>query len=587
MPLDSITIKGLCAELNEDLAQARIDKIQQPAKDLLILTVHGGRKNGKLLISANSGTARAHFTEESFENPHSPPMFCMLLRKHLTGAKILSVTQPDNERILVFALDAFDEMGEVVRKQIILEMLGRNANLILTDSDGHIIDCLRRVDGDMSRMRQVMPGLIYRMPAPQEKPDFLNAGEDDLRKIFDLPPADKRMDKYLADSFSGLSTLICRELCFRACGETSKPAGLFGADERQKLVDELISLKNRVETGCFEPSEVIIDGRPAEFSYMPILQYENAGELKTFSGFSLMMDSFYSKREKQEQMRRKSHSLMKSVRSAHERAQRKLSARMEELERTKNRDELRKRGELITANLYRMKKGDRVLRCEDYYQEGCPEIEIPLDPLKTPQQNAAICYKSYNKAKTAAQYLNGLIEQGEKEREYLASVLDAIGRAENEQDLSEIRRELMEQGFIRQQKQGKREKIKEPKPMVFTSSAGTEILIGKNNAQNDALTFKIARRSDIWLHVQKIHGSHVIVQCGDEGADDATIAEAASLAVLYSQAGESGSKVPVDYTQVRFVKKPSGAMPGAVIFTNQTTILAEPDEALAERLRKA
>lgn len=586
MPLDAITIKGLCAELSEALVQAKIDKVQQPAKDLLILSLHGSNGSCRLLISAGTGTARVHITQDSFENPQSPPMFCMLLRKHLIGARITGITQPNSERILIFTLDAYDEMGVKCQKELVIELLGRNTNIILTGEQGHIIDCLRRVDGDMSRTRQVMPGLIYRMPAPQDKPNFTDVPVASFSEIFDSG-SDRTMDRLLADSFSGISPLVCRELSFLACGEVSKPACQFTASEREELVKQLVLLKKRVEALDFAPSMVVIGDKPSEFSFMPIGQYENAGELKTYSTFSQLLDSFYSRREKQEQMRRKSHSLLKSVRSAHERAQRKLAARMDELERTKNRDEFRKRGDLITANLYRIKKGDRVLVCEDYYTDGSPEIEIPLNPLKTPQQNAALCYRDYTKAKTAAVYLNGLIEQGEKEREYLAGVLDSIGRAENEQDLSEIRRELTEQGFIRQQKQGKREKIKEPKPMRFVSSTGTEILVGKNNGQNDALTFKIARRSDIWLHVSKVHGSHVIIRCGDEAPDETTLSEAASLAAYYSQAGESGSRVPVDYTQVRYVKKPSGAMPGSVIFTNQTTVTAQPDRALAERLRKA
>lgn len=586
MPLDAITIKGLCAELSEALVQAKIDKVQQPAKDLLILSLHGPNGSCRLLISAGTGTARVHITQDSFENPQSPPMFCMLLRKHLIGARITGITQPNSERILIFTLDAYDEMGVKCQKELIIELLGRNTNIILTGEQGHIIDCLRRVDGDMSRTRQVMPGLIYRMPVPQDKPNFTDVPVEAFSEIFDSG-SDRTMDRLLADSFSGISPLVCRELSFLACGEVSKPACQFTASEREELINQLVLLKKRVEALDFAPSMVIIGDKPSEFSFMPIGQYENAGELKTYNTFSQLLDSFYSRREKQEQMRRKSHSLLKSVRSAHERAQRKLAARMEELERTKNRDEYRKRGDLITANLYRIKKGDRVLVCEDYYTDGSPEIEIPLNPLKTPQQNAALCYRDYTKAKTAAVYLNGLIEQGEREREYLAGVLDSIGRAENEQDLSEIRRELTEQGFIRQQKQGKREKIKEPKPMRFVSSTGTEILVGKNNGQNDALTFKIARRSDIWLHVSKVHGSHVIIRCGDEAPDETTLSEAASLAAYYSQAGESGSRVSVDYTQVRYVKKPSGAMPGSVIFTNQTTVTAQPDRALAEKLRKA
>lgn len=583
MPIDAIFAAGLRNELAADLTGGRIDKVQQPARDLLILSLRAGGKNRRLLISAGTGTARAHFTQESYENPQSPPMFCMLLRKHLTGARVAELIQPPSERVLIFRLDALDEMGTPVKKELVLEMMGRNSNVILIDGEGRIIDSLRRVDGDMSRDRQVLPGLFYRLPAPQDKPDIL-AASPELAGGLLASAGDSLSDKWLLGSFSGVSPLICRELSFRACGETSKPLSLFTQEERERLLKELSALRERAETGDFQPSMVLTEGKPTEFSFMPIFQYQGAGELKSCSGFSQLLDDYYSRRERQELARRRSQELMKSVKSAHDRAVRKLSTRLEELERTKNRDERRKMGDLVTSNLYRIKKGDRLLRCEDYYQEDSPLIEIPLDPLKTPQQNAAAYYREYNKAKTAAQYLDGLISRGRQEEEYLASVLDAVSRAESEQDLAEIRRELTEAGFIRRQKQGRREKVKESSPLRFISSEGTEILVGRNNTQNDLLTFKTARRGDMWLHVQRIHGSHVVIRCGDDGPGEATLREAASLAVLYSQAGEGGARSPVDYTQVRNVKKTSGALPGAVIYTEYKTILAEPDRALRDRL---
>lgn len=585
MPLDAICIDALKKELSSALEGAKIDKVQQPAKDFLVLGIHGGGLSRRLMVSVGTGTARVHFTGQSFENPQSPPMFCMLLRKHLIGSRISAVSQPEHERMLSLELDAFDDMGVPVKKQLIIEMMGRNANIILVGPQGHIIDSLRRVDGDMSRSRLILPGMLYRDPPKQDKPDFLVSSPEEIAASWYSAPTDKNADKWILESFSGLSPLICRELCFAASGETSKPVFLLDDKEREGILAELLSLRKRVDAGEFEPTMIISGEKLMDFSFMPICQYENTAELKSFPDFSELLDCFYARRDRQEQQRRKSQTLMKSVKSAHERSLRKLAARRQELQKTGERELNRKRGDLITASLYKMKKGDRLLETEDFFEEKAPIIHIPLDPLKTPQQNAAAYYREYNKAKTAEKYLGGLIEQGEKEEAYLASVIDEISRAENERDFAEIRRELTETGFIRQQKATKREKIKESAPLRFLSSTGMEILVGRNNSQNDRLTTKTARRSDMWLHVQSIHGSHVIISCGDSLPDATTLREAASLAVYFSQARGSG-KTPVDCAQVRFVKKPSGAMPGAVVYTDYTTLIAEPDEALAERLKK-
>ncbi len=584
MPLDAMTIAGLQKELCTLTVGAKIDKVQQPAKDMLILSLRGNGQNLKLLISAGVGTARVHITKESYENPQSPPMFCMLLRKHLCGARITGIEQPDMERMLVFSLDAFDEMGIEVKKQLVVEMMGRSSNIILVGPEGHVVDCLRRVDGDMSRTRLVMPGMLYRLPPKQEKTGFFEVSDNELQEIFKSSKDEKPADKWLLDSFSGLSPLIAREMVFRSTGDCSVCMSDINDSMKNALILEVLKLRRKVETGDFEPTMLSREDKPTDFSFMPILQYENAGESRKYSDFSTLLEEYYTRRDKQEQMRRKSQSLAKAVKSAHERSIRKLAARQQELLKTGERELNRKRGDLITANLFRMKKGDRSIEVDDYYEEGCPKLSIPLDPLKSPQQNAAAYYKEYNKAKTAEKYLGDLISKGESEEEYLADVLDAVSRCESERDLAEIRRELTQMGYLRQQKSAKKEKIKEGEPMRFCSSAGMEILVGKNNSQNDKLTTKLARRTDVWLHVQKLHGSHVIISCDGTRPDDKTLLEAASLAAYYSEARESG-KVPVDYTQVRFVKKPSGALPGKVIYTDYSTLMTQPDEVLAEKLR--
>ncbi|PKM73828.1 MAG: fibronectin/fibrinogen-binding protein [Firmicutes bacterium HGW-Firmicutes-16] len=585
MPLDAITVCAIANELRDALIGAKIDKVQQPSRDTLILSIRGNGRNEKLLISVGTGTARVNFQSETFENPQTPPMFCMLLRKHLVGARIAGLIQPNMERMLVFDLDTRDEMGMESKKQLIVELMGRNSNIILTGAEGHIIDCQRRVDGDMSRVRQVAPGMIYRQPPEQEKPDFFSVSVSELDEMLKNAEPEKFADKWLLDTFSGLSPLICREMCYLATQDSSKLIAQFSESEKAAFLDGLIALETRVKDFNFVPTMLIIDEKPYDYSFMPIKQYENTALTVSYTDFSSMLEDFYTKRDKQDQMKRKSQALYKSVKSAHERSVRKLAARFDELRKTENRDTSRKYGDLITANFYRIKKGDRFAEVEDYFEESCPKIQIPLDVLKTPQQNAAKYYKDYTKAKTAEKYLGDLIEKGEREEEYLLSVMDEIQRCESDRDLAEIRRELTETGFIRAQKTGKSEKIKESAPLRFISSAGMEIFVGKNNAQNDKLTTKIAHRTDIWLHVQKLHGSHVIINCDGGEPDEKTLFEAATLAAYYSQ-GREGGKVPVDYTQVRFVKKPSGSMPGKVNYTDFKTIIVTPDEKLVSGLKK-
>ncbi len=584
MPLDAICLSALTKELSERIVGMRIDKIQQPERDLILLSVRGKGDSGRLLLSAGSGSARIHFTEAAFENPQQAPMFCMLLRKHLTGARILSLTQPDLERMVVLELDTLDELGVPAKKRLILELIGRNTNLILVGEDDRILECVRRVDGDMSRSRQLLPGLIYRLPPAQEKLAFFTSTAAQRGALWETAEPQQTADKWLLQTFSNLSPLICRELCHRAFGETAPMISGLTAAQRDAFLCAMDALAETVKNGEFVPYMLLEADKPKDFSFLPINQYGAAMTGAAYPSFSALLDGFYTRRDKVERMRHRAQSLTKTVKNARDRAARKLAMQIEEKKATENRDTLRKYGDLITGNLYRMTKGMATLHAEDYYEESCPEITIPLDPLKTPQQNAAAYYKEYNKAKTAERYLTEQISEGEAKLEYLESVLEEIARAEGERDLAEIRRELVSAGFIRPANGGKKERIRESGPWTFCSSSGMEILVGRNNAQNDALTTKQARRTDVWLHTQRVHGSHVIIRCEGETPDETTLEEAASLAVYFSQ-GRAGGKTAVDYTQVRFVKKPHGALPGKVIYTDYRTILAEADEALAERLR--
>lgn len=573
MPLDAVTVSALAKELNERLEGGRIDKVQQPERDMLLLSLRAKGENLRLVIAAGTGNARAGITRGSFENPAEPPMFCMLMRKHLVGARILSVTQPEYERLLIFTLDTHDELGVQSEKKLAVELIGRSANAVLIGADGRIIDCMRRMDFASDALRRMLPGMIYRLPPKQEKPVFFALDPEQRRAL--IASADKTVpvDKWLMDSFSALSPLICRELAYR-CN-----------NDYVNLPDACDALCEAVAAGELAPWLISIDGKPKDFSFMAISQYGPAAQLERYDSFSEMLDAFYTRRDRAEQQRRRSHDLTKTVRTLRDRQQRKLAAQREELRRTEGREDIRHQAELVTANIYRLRRGDRSLECEDYYDPACPVVHIELDPLKTPQQNAAALYKEYNKLKAAEQHLTVLTREGERQLDYLNSVLDELERAETDRDLSDIRRELTETGYIRARKGGKAERVKPQLPLKFVSDDGLEILAGRSNAQNDELTLKLARRTDYWLHTQRVHGSHVIIRCEGEEPPPRTLEQAAGIAAYYSQARGAG-KVQVDYTMVRNVRKPSGALPGKVIYTDHKTMLAESDGALAERLKR-
>ncbi len=573
MALDAIVLSAIKRELDEKIVGARIDKIQQPERDSILLSVRNNGENMRLLINAGAGSGRIQLTNVSYENPAEPPMFCMLLRKYLIGARIEKLTQPDYERLLIIDILSRNELGDNIDLRLAVELMGRSANLVLIGADGRIIDCLRRMDFGGDAERRMLPGMIYRLPPKQRKPLVFSLSSDERREILKNADFSKPLDKQLMDSFSGLSPLICREIACRSY------------DDPELLPDAIDALIDTVEAGDFTPTLLLEDGKPREFSFMALKQYGNGMQTEILPDFSSLLDAYYSKRESIERRRKRGRELSHSVKTARDRIARKLSSQREELKRTEDRDTIRKNAELITANMYRMKKGDTKLSCEDYYSEDCPKVEIELDPLKTPQQNAAQMFKEYNKLKTAESYLTKLIAEGEKQLDYLNSVLDEIDRAETERDLADIRRELTDTGYIRKQKGAKPDKAKKQPCLSFVSSDGFEILVGRNNSQNDELTTKTARRTDIWLHTKSVHGSHVIISCEGLNPPEKTIEEAASLAVYFSQ-GREGGKTAVDYTLVRFVKKPSGSLPGKVIYTDYNTIMAEADEELLETLKK-
>ena len=576
MPFDAMFLSAVCDELRQELIGARVEKIQQPARDMVVLQLRG---KARLLLSASGSRPRFHVTQASYENPAQPPMFCMLLRKHLAGGRIAAIEQPPAERSVELTLDCTDEMGTPCQKRLILELMGRNSNLILTDGENRILDCMRRVDFEMSEQRQVLPGLFYHRPPRQEgklTPQELT--KPALERLLEQTAAPVHLDRWIVDHVAGISPLIARELAFGFCGETD--ADVLTLD-RARLAEALTQpslLQAR------QPTLLLCGGRPKDFTYCPIRQYGAYMTARTMPSFSALLDAFYTETEQRERMLQKSQSLRRTVTNLLERTRRKLAAQRKEREASLDRETLRRRGDIVTANLHAMTRGMTVLRAEDFYQEDMPEIEIPLRPELSPQQNAARFYKEYNKAKHAEKILAEQIARGEIEEEYLGAVLDELNRAESERDLAEIRAELEAGGYVRSADRRRQQKQPASRPMRFRSSDGFEILVGRNNRQNDQLSLKTARRDDLWLHIQKFHGTHVIVCCAGAPVPDGTITEAAMLAAWYSQARE-GQNVPVDVTQVRNLRKPNGAKPGMVVYDRYRTVIVTPDAALCERLR--
>ncbi len=574
MPLDAVCLQAVVAELAPQITGSRIEKIQQPARDQVVLLLRGNRR---LLLSAGGGQPRLHLTELPRDNPAQPPMFCMLLRKYLSGGIIESIQQAPLERVVTLTVSAADELGERSQFSLILEAVARRANLILADKDGHIIDCLRRIDFEMNPDRQVLPGLFYHLPTPPDKVSPFTVTEEEFAALAAAAGEGAPADQWLVRTVNGLSPLVARELTFRACGSTDAPV----TGHTAALWSAFAAWRDTVNEKHFTPAMLKRSGVPMDFTYLHVGQYGGAAEEETYTSFSRLLDDFYEKREQAERVKQKGQDLVKTASNGAARLRRKIAAQEQELAESKNRDKWRVYGELITANLYRMERGMSRLTAQNYYDPDCADVDIPLDVRLSPQENAAKYFKKYTKAKTAEKYITAQLEKARVELTYLESVLQELTLAESEQDFNDIRAELTDGGYLRAK--GRKQPQRPSKPREFRSTAGLRILVGRNNRQNDRLTAKDAEKWDIWLHTQRIHGSHVILCTGGAQPDEQSLLEAASLAAYFSQA-QNSTKVPVDFTQVKYVKKPAGSPPGFVNYTNYKTILADPSEELVKRL---
>ena len=566
MAFDAFFLSAVLEEVRERCVGARIDKIHQPSRDTLILQMHSRDWRSKLLFAANPTAPRLHLTNASPENPPEPPMFCMLLRKHLMGAKLSEVTQIPMERCATFTFDCTDEMGFPVQKRLVAELMGRTCNLYLLSPEGRIIDCLRRIGLDESAKRAALPGLMYQDPEPITK---INPSDsENYVNFFDGPGADLISDR-LMDTFGGLSPLVCREAALFAAGATDARPDPRDEDAIAEKLQLFFTEHLNHPKPCYY---ALPDGTPKQFAFCPIRQY---GDYKEAESFGQLLDMYYTVRDRKDAMRQKSQAVRKTVQNLCTRLTRKLAIQEKELEATYDRERLRQLGDIVTANIHKIVKGQTIVQCEDFYDEDMKVIDIPISPILSPQQNAAKFYKDYTRMKNAEKELTKQMELGENELYYLKSVLEELNRAQTDAELEAIKQELQEGGYIRADAGKKKMKQGKVPPMRFESTDGYPIYVGRNNKQNEELTFKLARKDDIWCHASKVHGSHVIISCGGTTPPDDTITQAAQLAAYYSETS-GGQNIPVDVTPVKQVKKIPNGKPGMVIYHTYKTVIANP-----------
>ena len=547
MAFDAFYLKAVLDEIRTLCTDARVEKIHQPVRDTVILHLKGAEGRYKLQFVASPTAPRLHLTNSKAENPPEPPMFCMLLRKHLSGGRLRSIEQPPMERCAIFTFDTIDEMGDSVQKRLVAELMGRTCNLYILGADNRIIDCLRRVGLDETTRRPALPGMYYQMPEPITKKD---------------PMVYEEFEEVL-------SPLVCREAALYAAG--SVDARVDGMDV--EAVSEKLRLFFREHLQHPAPYYyAAADGTPKQFAFCPIRQY---GSMEQGDSFGGLLDSFYVTRDRKDAMRQKSQTVRKTVQNLCQRLTRKIAIQEKELEATFDRERLRQLGDILTANIHRIKKGQTTVTVEDFYDENMAEIQVPISPILSPQQNAAKFYKDYARMKTAEKELTKQLQIGEQELQYLKSVLEELNRADTDAELEEIRQELQSGGYIRADSGKRKMKAGKVPPMRFESTDGYPIYVGRNNRQNDELTFKLARKDDLWLHASKVHGSHVIISCGGTTPPDDTVTQAAQLAAYYSEA-TGGQNIAVDATMVKQVKKTPSGKPGMVIYHTYRTVIVNP-----------
>ena len=558
MAFDGVMMTMVRREMSAELIGARVAQIYQPARDELIFSFRAAEGTKKVLIRLTD-SPRVHISSVSVENPPVPPMLCMLLRKRLGGARLTDITQPGNERVICLCFEAVNEIGDKESLRLYIEIMGRYSNAVLTDGENRIIETVRRIDFSQSEERVLLPKLPYELPAMQDKLCIERHSADEICERIEALGGD---DRAVLTAIQCISPIIARELVYRASDNDIKT--------------QIEYLKELVEEGRGEPTLVYkADGSPMDFCFMDIRQYEGALKVKRFDSYSELLDTFFSDRDRIARMRAKSSDLSKLLANTVDRLSRKINLQRADLKKCADREQLRIKGDLLQANLYRIERGSSAVTVENFYAEDNAPITIKLDPTKSPAMNAQRFYKEYNKAKTRELMLTKQIEKATEELSYIESVQDMLSRCETEAELSAIRSELREQGYIRAAKGTSKRKDKPLPPIEYKSSDGFRILVGRNNKQNDQLTLRMAAKNDIWLHTKGIHGTHVIIVGEGREISDTAILEAARIAAAHSK-GRDSSQVPVDYTRVKNVSKPNGALPGKVIYVKYNTVYVTP-----------
>lgn len=582
MAFDACMMRAVLSEFRNEFPEAKIEKVLQPRNDEVDMLIHHGRKSRRLIFNVGPNAPRLQLSDKHKENPLKAPMFCMLLRKYFVGARIVSVEQPDFDRIAKFTVACYDEMGYPTERKIICEIMGKYANLIVLDKDDKVIAALKVIDFAASTVRQVLPGLKYQIPV---KPIKLSPLEIDRALFFEKLaefPSERTAEKFITMTYSGIATQIAHEIVYRASGEIDTPVCRINPDVFYSTFEKWQQL---LIDGDYTPTIAIDkDGKPTDYSYMNISYLGDSAKIKHFDSFAELLDSYFEVRDRLEHIHQRAKDLTNLLSTAEARTERKLAIQREALLESERGEEYKKHADLITANLYRLERGMESFVTADYYDENCPELEIKLDPRLSPSQNAQKMYKLYNKCKTAKVVLKEQIKIWEAELRYLDSVRSFLSRAECEQDVIEIRDELYRSGYASKLRGYTPPKKLSSTPIRFKTSGGYELLVGRNNVQNDNLTFKIAKKGDIWFHTKDIPGSHVIMLADGEEPGETDYTEAASLAARYSKA--TGDLVAVDYTRVKNIKKPNGSKPGFVIYkTNYTAFVHPASDEDIERLK--
>lgn len=571
MALDGITLHFVKTELEQTVLGARVEKVHQPSKAEIVLLLRTRGGAFRLFLSAESASARVHLTQFPTENPQNPPMLCMLFRKHLTGATLVGIRQAGLDRILFLDFDAANEIGDKVKLTLCIEITGQHSNIILIDGNGKIIDAVKRVDETKSSVREVLPNCTYVLPPRQDKINLLSASVEQAAVRVKLQK-NQQLAKAFMQSVEGISPIVSRELAHLAAGDCTCAVEVV---PKQQIAAALENVKRCLQTDAPQYCTVYNEeDKPFDFSFLDITQY-GAFYKKTYAdSFCALLDAFYFERDRVLRAKRKAGDLYKALHTLQERTARKISNQQAELSACADKEQLRVFAELINANQYALTKGSPVYEVPNYYANN-ETVRIPVNPALSPAQNAQKFYKAYKKAHTAEKMLAGLIEKGEQEILYFDSVLDTLSRAETESELTLIRQELIDGGYLKRKKGGKLRLPKELPPYQFKTSEGFTVLVGRNNTQNDKLTLKTAKNYDMWLHTQNFAGSHTVILSENREITDKAIVEAAEIAAFFSSAKEA-QKVPVDYTLIKNIKKPVGAKPGKVIYHVYNTVFVTP-----------